>query len=117
MKFLAGFHTRDEAEALRTALEARGIAVQVQERGWRDRGTQFHYHVFAALELQYADAAALMANPGHVVVHPVDVTQYQAYMASAHRATRARIALLRGLALLLLAALGFAGGVMMLIAR
>lgn len=100
MKFLAGVHTWEEATELRDYLEAHGIAVYLEdERASAGAGANGHsginFSIFAALDSQHADALALMQNPAHTVLVPVNIDDFRSHMKDAGSQATARDAILK----------------------
>ncbi len=83
MKWLTGYYTLEQADALRALLEDNGIAVDVQDSSTLPkRGGGFNYGVYVALDSQFEDAVRLMNNPSHVVQTAIDTRDYYHHMDS-----------------------------------
>ena len=70
MRYLRDVHDAEEVDRLVALLEDRGIAPYVQPIGLRRMLKR--YKLFVMLDAQFEDAVALLRDPEHVVVHPLD---------------------------------------------
>jgi hypothetical protein len=103
MQLLTEAHSREDAEAIRSSLENKGIPIYIVNSSLRgpyplraqwlhdDQGNSFpegiarRYDVWVCLERQFEDARVLLQNPYHVVTEPVDVAHYHAALDEAQK--------------------------------
>ena len=107
MQLIASFYTQAKANKLRRHLEKNGIAVYVEYEG--ARGSGIKYSVFSALDHQHQDALLLMSDPDHVVVHKIDVSEYQAYTEGADGKEMALELMMKGICVFILLVISLVG--------
>jgi hypothetical protein len=71
MKSLGCFEDPDERERVRDLLASRGIPTY-----WIRTYRSVHGMLFVCINEQFDDALALLKNPNHEVVQPVDVAEF-----------------------------------------
>ena len=78
MKHLCSIQESFEANALADQLESKGIPIIKTNVGTHNmvKGVKMHIDLWVALESQYQDATALLSNPHHQVLNPVDVADF-----------------------------------------